>query len=132
MRAARPRERAARRAAALWGRLGEWLALLALLLKGYRPVARGWRPPSTPAVGEIDLICRRGGMLVFVEIKSRRETEEAIRALQPRQRSRIARAAALFVAMHPSYSGHALRFDVVAIAPWRAPRHISDAWRPDP
>ncbi len=126
------RSRADRLAAVGWGRIGEWLALILLLLKGYRPIARDWRPPSTPSVGEIDLICQRDGLLVFVEIKSRGKIDEAIRALRPPQQTRIARAAALFVATHPSYSGHAIRFDVVAVAPWRLPRHISDAWRPDP
>jgi len=30
---------------------------------------------------------------------------------------------------HPDLAGHTLRFDLVAVRPWRLPRHLADAWR---
>ena len=115
------RKRAYRR-----GRLAEALAAAWLLLKGYRIVMRGFRVPQ----GEIDLIARKGGTLVLVEVKARRQDAEARAAIGPRQRRRIERATGAFVQRYPKYSGLSLRFDVVVIVPLRLPRHILDAWRP--
>ena len=49
-------------------------------------------------------------------------------ALGGRQFGRVARAASLFVARHPHYAAHALRFDAMLVAGlW--PRHLPDVWR---
>ena len=109
-----------------WGRCAEGLAAWSLRLRGYRIVARRFRTP----LGEIDLVARRGRLLAFVEVKARTDLEQALLALSPRQRQRTARAAELFLLRHPAYAGHTLRFDLVAVRPWRLPRHLVDAWRP--
>jgi putative endonuclease len=49
--------------------------------------------------------------------------------LSPRQRQRAARAAELFLLRRPDLAAHTLRFDLVAVRPWRLPRHLVDAWR---
>jgi putative endonuclease len=108
------------------GRRGEALALLALRLAGYRILARDHRA----APGEIDIIARRGRLLIFVEVKTRSDFALAAEALLARQRRRIARAAEGFLAGRPELSLCRCRFDVILIAPWRWPRHIPDAWRP--
>jgi putative endonuclease len=108
-----------------WGRWAESLAAWSLRLRGYRIVARRFRTP----LGEIDLVARRGGLLAFVEVKARTDLDDAFAALGSRQRERTARAAELFLQRHPRYLGHALRFDVIAVRPWRLPRHLVDAWR---
>jgi putative endonuclease len=107
------------------GRRGEALAQLALRLAGYRILARDHRA----APGEIDIIARRGRLLIFVEVKARADFDRAAEALLARQRRRIARAAEGFLATHPELRFCRCRFDVVLIAPWRWPRHIQDAWR---
>jgi putative endonuclease len=109
-----------------WGRLAETLAALSLRLRGYRVVARRFRTP----LGEIDLIVRRGRLLAFVEVKARIDRDQALTALGPRQRERTERSAELFLALHPRYRDYNLRFDVVAVRPWRLPHHLVDAWRP--
>jgi putative endonuclease len=45
------------------------------------------------------------------------------------QQVRIARAAGAFLQRQPRLADCALRFDLVAIAPWRLPRHLPDIWR---
>jgi putative endonuclease len=109
-----------------WGRLAETLAALSLRLRGYRVIARRFRTP----LGEIDLIVRRGRLLAFVEVKARADRGQALEALGPRQRERTERSAQLFLALHPRYRDHDLRFVVVAVRPWRLPHHLADAWRP--
>jgi putative endonuclease len=110
-----------------WGRLAEVLAAASLRLRGYQLIARRFRTP----LGEIDLIVRRGRSLAFVEVKARGDIEQALRAVGARQRERTFRSAQMFLAIHPTYQRYDLRFDVVAVRPWRLPHHVVDAWRPD-
>lgn len=117
--------RATRRAAWGRGRRGERLAALWLRLKGYRILARGVRTPA----GEIDLVARRGRLLVLVEVKARAALDDALAAVGARQQARIARAGEAFLQRHPALAGCELRFDAVLIAPGRRPRHVIDAWR---
>jgi putative endonuclease len=98
-----------------------------LRLKGYRILARDFRV----AVGEIDLIARRGRTLALVEVKARPDLATAQAAIGPRQRRRIARAAASFVQRHPALAECDMRFDVVLLAPRHRPRHLPGAWRND-
>jgi putative endonuclease len=114
-----------RRARESAGRAAETLAALALRLRGFRILARRFATPF----GEIDLVARRGQLLVFVEVKRRPLLAEAAAALTPYQQARIARAAGLFLQRHPQARACAMRFDVIALAPWRWPLHIRDVWR---
>lgn len=96
-----------------------------LRLKGFRILATRYRAP----VGEIDLVARRGRLIVAVEVKSRSSLADAAFAIDPRQQARISRAAEHFLAANPRYSNHQIRFDAILDAPGRLPRHIPDAWR---
>ena len=115
----------ARRLAERRGRFAETIALCVLVLKGYRIVARRFRTP----VGELDLVARRGRTLAVVEVKQRESLTAAVEAVAPVQQQRIARAAAWFVANRPDCRGCDTRFDVIALAPWRWPRHLTDGWQ---
>jgi putative endonuclease len=107
------------------GRLAESVAAWFLRLKGFRILARRFATP----VGEIDLVASRGGLVVFVEVKRRSDLATASEAILPRQRQRIARAAEIFLQRRPDARTACCRFDVVAVAPWRWPLHVTDAWR---
>ena len=108
------------------GRLAEDLCTLWLCLKGYRILARRFRVP----VGEIDIVARRGRTLVFIEVKARRRLTDALYAVTPRQRRRLARAAEAWCQTRPGSSESPQRFDVMLVLPFRPPKHIMDAWRP--
>lgn len=121
---AAPGPRPERQAAFRLGVSAETRAAALLLAKGYRIVARRWKSP----VGEIDIVARRRGTLVFVEVKARDQLDAAAEALTPRQRARILAAARVWVSRHPDDVTAPMRFDVVMVAPWRWPRHLMNAF----
>ncbi len=96
------------------GAAGESRAAQYLMRRGYRIVARNVRVDRV----EIDIIASRGGLLAFVEVKTRRtraygHPEDAVDA---RKRARLVRGAAAW--LH-SQRGHRrryqrVRFDVIA------------------
>lgn len=108
------------------GHAAEAVAVWLLRLKGFTILARRYRTP----VGEIDIVARRGDLVVFVEVKRRGAADTALEAVVGRQRVRIARAAGAFLKHRPGLATLACRFDVIACAPWRLPHHLPDAWRP--
>ena len=72
------------------GRNAENAAALWLQIKGYRVLERRARTPAC----EIDLVVRKGRMLVFVEVmKSRRTIAAAREAVTPELRRRLEQAA---------------------------------------
>ncbi|MDZ4760970.1 MAG: YraN family protein [Alphaproteobacteria bacterium] len=107
------------------GRRAEDVAALWLRLKGYHILDRRARTPH----GEIDLIASRGAILAFVEVKARSRIEVALVAVTPELRRRIEAAARLWVSRRRGLETRNWRFDIVAIAPGRLPRHLRDAWR---
>ena len=117
--------RAAKRRAFRLGHVAETLCLWHLRLRGYRILARRYRVP----VGEIDLVARRGAVLAAIEVKARPSLAAAGEAVTTRQRRRVARALAHFLATRPDLAGLSLRFDVMLVTPRRLPQHIPDAWR---
>lgn len=114
----------ARRAAYLRGHRAEWLALAALMLRGYRPLGRR----VALAGGEIDLIVRRGGTLVFVEVKARAKLDDARLAIGAVKRQRFSRAARAWIARHPWSAGLTLRADAVFVGGGRWPEHCPAAF----
>jgi putative endonuclease len=116
---------ARRQAAYRRGHSGERLAILRLVLSGYRVLARRYKTK----VGEIDLIVRRGRIVAFIEVKRRNDLATGLEAVTPASRTRIRRAAELYLARNPHLAEHGLRFDIIVVTPWSWPRHIVDAWR---
>ena len=110
-----------------FGRRAEGLAAFSLMLRGYRIVRRRFKTPA----GEIDLIARRGRLLIAVEVKARQTLGQAMEAVTPGQRARIVRALGIFIAGRPDCAALDIRFDVMAVRPRRWPVHLKDAWRPD-
>jgi putative endonuclease len=113
-----------RQAAFRLGLSAESRAAAALMAKGFRIAARRWRSGA----GEIDLIARRGSLLVFVEVKARASFDEAAFSVTDRQKRRIAAAAAAWIAANPEDAACDMRFDAMLVVPRRWPRHIPAAF----
>ena len=113
-----------RQVAFKFGLSAESRAAAYLIAKGHRIVARRWRSP----VGEIDIVARRRGTLVFVEVKARERLDDAAEAVIVRQQRRIIAAAEAWLAAHPEDANRDIRFDVVLVAPKSLPRHIMAAF----
>ena len=106
------------------GHRGEWFAALALTLKGYRIIARRYRTP----LGEIDLIARRGNVVAIVEVKARRTLDQAMDAVAYGSQRRIDGAATIWLSRQKDYARLTLRYDLVAILPWRWPVHVENLY----
>ncbi|WP_409360876.1 YraN family protein [Bartonella heixiaziensis] len=74
--------------------------------------------------GEIDLIARRGNLVLIVEVKARSTLAEAITAVSQVNEKRIEAAADIWLARQKDHTLLCVRFDLIAILPWRLPRHI--------
>jgi putative endonuclease len=107
------------------GHTSEAFAAFALMLKGYSIVARRFRTKG----GEIDLIARRGNLVLIVEVKARPTLEQAMDAIAFNAQRRIEAAADLWLAKQPDYARLTLRFDMVAVLPWRWPIHVADIFQ---
>ncbi len=98
-----------RQASGAWG---EDLALRYLARRGYTLVERNYRT----RYGEIDLILRKDGTLVFVEVKLRRGTGfgDPLEAVTSRKQ-RTLRSLAVHYLSHRDPHFETLRFDVIGI-----------------
>ena len=114
-----------RRKAYRRGHRGEWLAALALMLKGYRILARRHRT----RLGEIDLIARRRDLVLIVEVKARPTLAEAMEAIGRLSERRIEGAADLWLTRQRDYAKLSMRFDMVAILPRRWPVHVKNIFQ---
>jgi putative endonuclease len=113
-----------RAAAERGGRRAERLAALLLTLKGFRILAMRFKAGG----GEIDIAARRGGLLVFAEVKARSDLDEAVLAVTSGGRRRIEAAGRSFFAARPHLARLGLRYDIIAVSGLRV-RHLPDAWR---
>ncbi len=94
------------------GKLGEDIALNYLSQKGYRLITSNFHS----RFGEIDLILKDKGTLVFVEVKARYDTSYGTpqEAVTPWKIKKIIKTAQYFSLLHPELP-KALRIDVIAL-----------------
>lgn len=94
------------------GKSGEDLAVHYLCQKGYRIIERNYRTPY----GEIDIICQLDRVLVFVEVKTRRNTKfgHPYEAVNRKKIAHLKKAAYIYLqSLNHPYAE--VRFDVVSI-----------------
>ena len=91
---------------------GETHAIKLLTKNGYKILERNFRKPW----GEIDVIAVRDGVLIFVEVKTRKSTKFGLpeEAVTPRKIAKIKRVGELYLKLHPELPKRA-RVDVVSI-----------------
>jgi putative endonuclease len=93
------------------GRRGERAAAEHYRRLGF-DVALNWRTDR----GEIDLICTRGGLVVFCEVKTRRSTRfgSGVDAVGPAKQARVRRLAGAWLSAQSEHFDQ-VRFDVVDV-----------------
>ena len=99
-------------------------------LTGWRILARRMTAGRGLGLGEVDIVAKRGRTLAFIEVKARGSETAALESVTPAQRSRIARAAEVYVQRHFEHADCDVRFDVMILTGRLWPRRIADAWRP--
>jgi putative endonuclease len=94
------------------GARGEEAALARYRDDGYSLVARNWRCPA----GELDLVLRRGDLMVFCEVKTRAGGAfgGGHEAVTWRKQRKLRQLAELFLAGMRGHPG-AVRFDVASV-----------------
>lgn len=118
------RQKTQRQKAHRRGHVSEYLAAFYLMAKGYRILAIRYRT----RLGEIDLVARKGDLVVFVEVKARVGEREALDAVGFATQERIRAASDLWLSKRKDAARLSQRYDIVAILPGRLPRHFPDAF----
>lgn len=99
------------------GLYAEFIARMYLRLHGFRIVSTRYVTGRHTNRAELDIIARRGNLLIFVEVKRRSDLSRAFDAITAPQAARLRRAAETFIG-RTRWCGDA-RFDVIAVCGWR-------------
>ena len=96
------------------GSAAEERAAQLLRLAGYDILARNFRC----RMGELDIIARRGTLLVIAEVRLRSSSEfgGAAASITAAKRARIVRAARLLLARQPALAALTVRFDTLLLS----------------
>ena len=102
------------------GRSGERRVRLYYRLRGYRILEANARAGRN----ELDIVLRRGRMLVFCEVKARSGDGygDPREAVGPEKQRRLRRAAEIWLARNPALLGLEIRFEVVGVRGGRLER----------
>jgi putative endonuclease len=106
------------------GQRAEWVAVLALMFKGFWPIALRYGGKG----GEIDLIARRGQLIIFVEVKARATYLAGLEAVSAEKQRLMSRTVQRWLGANPWANTTVLRADLVIVVPWRWPRHVPHAF----
>ena len=112
------------------GHLGEYFAILFLMVKGYSILERRYKTK----VGEIDIIAKKKNVTIFCEVKARADFESAVYSITDKQKLRIRKAAEQYMShLKNTYQNNKIeneifRCDMILIVPWRLPKYIENTW----
>ena len=97
----------------LKGRMGEDRAAGFLEKKGYTILKRNYRCRE----GEIDVIAKKKGELIFIEVKNWDALQAASLeySIDYQKRRRILRTSKYFLFKNPNWQNHRVRFDVILV-----------------
>jgi putative endonuclease len=99
---------------------GERVAACHYVLRGHRLLDANARAGGY----ELDLVLRRGRVLVFVEVKQRASDAYggAMGAVGREKRRRVRRAASAWLSRHPRHRGLEVRYEIAAVRGLRVRR----------
>ena len=108
------------------GVAAENVAAVALRLQGYQVLEQRFRYRRS----DVDLVARRGSLVVFVEVKSRSDDRfgTALEAVTARKQARVVKAASVWLSRH-ARPADAARFDVITVEDGHV-EWVQDAFRP--
>ena len=110
------------------GYAAETVAAWYLRLKGYRILARNFKPPRLSGAGEIDIIARKGNVVAFVEVKQRKTFDDAAYCIDERTKARRIAGAQYYLSTNGEAADLQPRFDAVLISAGGPPVHLENAW----
>lgn len=102
------------------GHLSEYVALVHLMLKGYRILGFRLKTPEA----EIDILATKGKRLAVVEVKQRRSVDEALYAAGSVQQERLRQAALKLLSRRETLRKYDLQIDLYVLPKRGWPRHI--------
>ena len=98
------------------GIFSEKLAILYLILKGYKILKNRYAGIKGSKYGEIDLIAQKNNTIIFIEVKNRYKKQDAYESITERQQQRIANSAEVFISKNYKKIGNMnFRFDCIII-----------------
>ena len=108
------------------GALAESVAADTMRRQGYRVLEQRFRYRHS----DVDLVARRGSLVVFVEVKSRTDGRfgTASEAVTARKQANVVRAASVWLSRH-ARPADAARFDVITVEGGHV-EWVQDAFRP--
>mgnify|MGYP003623267483 CR=1 FL=1 len=95
------------------GLFAEFRARMFLRMRGFKILKSRYTTGKYTNRAEIDIIARRGNLIIFVEVKKRKCVETALEAVTPAQIGRLRASAETFLIQN-KWMGDA-RFDIIAI-----------------
>lgn len=97
------------------GLVSEFIARMYLRLHGFHIVKSRYMTGRNTGRAEIDIIARRGDLMIFVEVKRRTDVITGLVAITRPQAARLRRAAETYIA-RTHWTGDA-RFDAIVVMP---------------
>jgi putative endonuclease len=94
-----------------WGLIAEYIIAFRYILKGYSIVKHRWKS----RLGEIDLILKKGNLIVFCEVKARSSNFPLESFVSDNQKKRIIRSAESFLSKNKAYKNYSARFDLAVV-----------------
>ena len=98
------------------GLFSEFIARMYLRIHGFRIISQRYITGRNTNRAEIDIIAKRGNLIIFVEVKHRKNIMTAWGAISPTQIKRLRLAAEGFL-LRRHWQGDA-RFDVLILHGW--------------
>lgn len=97
------------------GIFSEFVACLYLRLHGFKILKQRYVTGKNTGRAEIDVIAKRKDLIIFVEVKRRKDLITGLEAVTPVQTNRLRRAAETYLAQK-RWKGDA-RFDILVVMP---------------
>ena len=110
------------------GHLAEKEAISFMQKKGYKLFDSNIYAPKGVGANEIDLIFTKENTIIFIEVKKRKQIDEASYSITPNIQKRLFKAAELFLSKHSEFSDFDCRFDCLLTDDGQNFVHIENAF----